>query len=486
MSRMKYLWAAALIALCVGVFAGAALAAAVPSWNPTANTITSPLIWDQNVDASITATNDGLVTWDSTISIWSVLGSGGTATAILAPGRWGLVTVPVSGTVVTDASYTWDFAITAPPITTLQYPDVTPTTTAIADTVVAATASFDCNWDLALSDIPQTTEPTVSVPVTISRFGDVPGTNWAVTQVEQCAGRIPFIVNGYDNGTYRPLDVVTRGQMAVFVDRALQLGSPAYTKNFSDVAAGYWADNEIQAVVDATIVFGYEDNTYRPEDTVTRDQMAVYMARGMAGGDANVTAPEIIAFNDVVPAGTLGHWAFNYINYCAYNNVVNGYTATTYAPTDAVSRDQMAVFVYRGFVAPTGAAVALAGPAITAVNPATATYDGWTSLASASASGTAYAYVGLDAVRLQGLNSAVITFELCDAVTPTIVAASSTVTWDSTDIANALDAVIAGSGNPYAYASWNIPLSMPPGNYILVTFVNGKQSQRQPAFTLTP
>lgn len=482
MSRMKYLWAAALIALCVGVFAGAALAA-TPSWNPTANTLPSELVWDQNVAATVTATNDGLVTWDSTISIWSVLGSG---VGAAKTDRWGLTTVPVTGTVVTDASFTWDFTITAPPITTLQYPDVTPTTTSIASTVAPVAASFDCNWDLAVSGALQTAEGTVSVPITLTRFADVPADNWAVAQIEQCAGRIPRIVSGYDNGTYRPTDVVTRSQMAVFVQRALELGLPLYTKNFSDVAVGYWADNEIQALVDATIVAGYGDNTYRPEDTVTRDQMAVFVARGMAGGDANVTATEVIAFNDVVPVDSLGHWAYDYINYCAFNNVVGGYTPTTYAPTNAVTRDQMAVFVYRGFIAPTGAAVALAGPAITAVNPSGAGYDGWTSLASASASDTVYAYVGLDAVRLQGLDQAVVEFELCDAATPTNVVASSTVTLTSTDIANALAAVFASSGNPYTYASWNIPLSMPAGDYILVTKVNGAESLRKPAFTVTP
>lgn len=483
MSSVKYLWAAALLALCVSVFAGAALAA-TPSWDPTAVSMPSPLNWDENADASITATNNGMVTWDDTYSIQSV------TDGVADYDRWGLTSVPVTGTVVTDGTFTWDFSITAPPITTLQYPDITPTTTTISKTVPAEAASFDCNWEL--TDGSTLYAPIAEAAVAISRFTDViPGdatTGWALTQIEEDAGRLPRIVAGYSDGTYRPTSTVTRAQMAVYVQRALDLDLPAYTVNFSDVAAGYWADNEIQAVYDATIVLGYGDNTYRPENVVTRDQMAVYIARGMAGGDANVTATPTITFDDVVPESSAGHWAYDYINYCYVNNVVGGYSATTYAPTNNVDRAQMAVFVYRGFVAPVGSTVVLAGPAVTAADPDTAGYDGWTSLAAAGATDAPIAYVGFDAVRLDGLDSVEVKFELRDAATPTTAATgdyTSTVTWDATDIQDKLDAVIASSGNPYAYASWDIPVgSLAAGDYILVVTVNGNEAARQPAFTV--
>lgn len=488
MSRMKYLWAAALIALCVGVFAGAALAAAVPSWDPTAtpNTIPARMIWDENTDVTVSALNDGLVTWDSTFSIESVLGTN-------PIDRWGVTSVPVTGLVVTDGTFDWDFAITAPPITGLLYPGITPTTAAISFTTPAVVASFDDNWDLAVSDVLQTSLPTAEAATVVSRFTDVVPSDASGafrTQIEELAGRLPFVVGGFGDGTYRPADLVTRAQTAVFAERALQLGLPAYGNEFSDVPAGYWADNEIQACVDASIVQGFGDTTFRPEDVVTRDQMAVFIARGMAGGDANVTGlPITIAFDDVVPPDSAGFWALRYINYAAHFDVVQGFSPTVYQPLTQVDRAQMAVFVYRAFLAPTdaGVAVVLAGPGITSVDPDSAGYDGWSSIVSADDTTPAFAYIGLDAVRMQGAVSMDVKFELRNAATPTTVAVGAYTSTVSLDPAVALADLKASSGNPYAYASWDIPVaSLADGSYILVVSVNGVESARQPAFSVVP
>jgi len=131
---------------------------------------------------------------------------------------------------------------------------------------------------------------------------------------------------------------------------------------FSDVPAWgfgtgglepYWAYYEIMSCVEAGIVGGYKDRTYRPTAPVFRDQMAVYIARAMAGGDANVPdGPTTATFEDVpnIGYGTDGtdpYWAYRYIEYCVGHRVVKGYTATRYRPELVVSREQMAVFVAR-------------------------------------------------------------------------------------------------------------------------------------------
>ena len=131
---------------------------------------------------------------------------------------------------------------------------------------------------------------------------------------------------------------------------------------FSDVPAWgfgtggldpYWAYYEVMACVEAGIVGGYKDSTYRPTAPVFRDQMAVYIARAMAGGDAEVPpGPTAATFEDVPKTGygtdgTEPYWAYRYIEYCVGHRVVKGYTATRYRPELVVSREQMAVFVAR-------------------------------------------------------------------------------------------------------------------------------------------
>ena len=93
---------------------------------------------------------------------------------------------------------------------------------------------------------------------------------------------------------------------------------------------------------------GYVDGTYQPTWTVTRDQMAVYTARALAGGDAffdTYVPPGGPRFSDV----STSHWAYKYIEYCAdpAQGVVTGFEDGTYQPSQAVNRGQMAAFIGR-------------------------------------------------------------------------------------------------------------------------------------------
>ncbi len=113
----------------------------------------------------------------------------------------------------------------------------------------------------------------------------------------------------------------------------------------------HWAYDAVRACVAAGIVFGYDDGLYRPELKVTRSAMAVYIARALAGGQENVPAgPEEPTFPDVPSS----HWAYSSVEYAAANNVVEGYPGGSYQPTWQVTRAQMAVFIARSIVTPTG------------------------------------------------------------------------------------------------------------------------------------
>ncbi len=122
---------------------------------------------------------------------------------------------------------------------------------------------------------------------------------------------------------------------------------------FSDVPPSFWASGEIEACAQKGIVSGYSDGTYQPGSRVTRDQMAVYIARALAGGDGNVPAfPNTPSFPDV----PTGHWALKYVEYAVDQGVVAGYEDGKYHPEYEVTRDQMAVYVARALVAPSGEA----------------------------------------------------------------------------------------------------------------------------------
>jgi DNA-binding beta-propeller fold protein YncE len=120
---------------------------------------------------------------------------------------------------------------------------------------------------------------------------------------------------------------------------------------FTDVPLTHWASDAIYACVAAGIVNGYGSGRYRPSLAVTRDQMAVYLARALAGGDAAVPAgPPQPPFTDV----GADHWAYRYIAYCAEAGVVQGYPGGAYHPDQVVNRAQMAAYLARAIADPVG------------------------------------------------------------------------------------------------------------------------------------
>jgi hypothetical protein len=203
-----------------------------------------------------------------------------------------------------------------------------------------------------------TLSPIALHGIRITKFPDVPawgfGTDgldphWAYYQVMACVEA--RIVSGYEDGSYQPTGPVPRDQMAVFISRAMAGGDenvPAgpETATFNDVPTDYWAYDYVEYCVANDVVQGYDAVTYGPTDLVNRGSMAVFISRADAGGDAGVPDGPTEATFDDVPTD---YWCYKYIEYCVAENIVQGYSPTTYGPTGLVTRDQMAVFITRAF-----------------------------------------------------------------------------------------------------------------------------------------
>jgi len=122
---------------------------------------------------------------------------------------------------------------------------------------------------------------------------------------------------------------------------------------FDDVPPSHLAFREIAAIADATIARGYSASppTYSPHLAVTRNQMAVYVSRSMAGADTYVPPGPIVPHFVDVPSDDV---CYKYIEYAVANEVVFGYPDGLYHPEYEVDRGQMAVFIARATATPTG------------------------------------------------------------------------------------------------------------------------------------
>jgi spore germination protein YaaH len=115
--------------------------------------------------------------------------------------------------------------------------------------------------------------PPSSVPAPYRDIGDT--VHVAAIASVSAAG----IATGYPDQTFHPHEVVTRAQMAAFLTRALGL-EPSPSSAFTDVA-GDTHEAAILSVAHAGIAGGYSDGTFRPAQPVTRGQLASFLTRAL-------------------------------------------------------------------------------------------------------------------------------------------------------------------------------------------------------------
>ena len=171
-----------------------------------------------------------------------------------------------------------------------------------------------------------------------------------------CDGPAPLTASGYLGLIVEPKPNLrlpdARKRTGELTDSILVIPSdPVEGLAFSDLPADFWAGKAIYACVEAGITTGFPDGTYHPEVAVSRDQAAVYIARAVAGGDDLVpVGPGEPSFVDV----PVSHWAYRYVEYAKAMAIVGGFPDGRYRPADEVNRAEMAAFIARSVVLPTG------------------------------------------------------------------------------------------------------------------------------------
>jgi competence protein ComEC len=105
------------------------------------------------------------------------------------------------------------------------------------------------------------------------------------------------IISGFPDGSYRPYEPVTRGQMAIFINRAYTL-TTGQANSFKDVSTNMAAYQAILNVSVSGIASGYSDGTYRPDQHVNRGQFSAFLARTLEPSFRSL-APMIVKFLNV-------------------------------------------------------------------------------------------------------------------------------------------------------------------------------------------
>jgi hypothetical protein len=169
------------------------------------------------------------------------------------------------------------------------------------------------------------------------------------------------IVEGRADGTYGPRGTVTRGQMAKFIANSVEFFGEELDSSdagLEDVDDGDIFSEWINKIVNAEIAQGFEDGTYRSTDTVRRDQMARFVANAVE----YVTGEELGTSGETFPDVPDNSVFITEIDKVATADIVDGRPDGTYGPRETVRRDQMAKFVAEGMGVTAEALPFLPGP----------------------------------------------------------------------------------------------------------------------------
>lgn len=133
-------------------------------------------------------------------------------------------------------------------------------------------------------------------------------------------------------------EVVTREEVAVMVSKAIGLNGKQTSTKFKDVPSSLSSSGYINSAVNAGIINGYPDGTFKPKTLVTRGHMAAFISRGF-----KLTQDADIKFKDV----PVGSTAYEHVSKLAYSNITTGYEDGSFKPNENLTRAHISVFIAR-------------------------------------------------------------------------------------------------------------------------------------------
>lgn len=175
--------------------------------------------------------------------------------------------------------------------------------------------------------------PTPEPQLEFKLPGDIAG-HWAQDSIVKLIQN--GVINGYTNGSFQPEKEVSRAEFTVMLVKALKLESKQGTV-FKDTA-GHWAKDSIATASAHGIISGYDQNSFGPDNRMTREQAAVIIARAAklkAGG-------QVLSFND---AKQVSPWALSGVTAVVGNSYMSGYPDNSFRPQGFTSRAEAAVII---------------------------------------------------------------------------------------------------------------------------------------------
>ena len=166
--------------------------------------------------------------------------------------------------------------------------------------------------------------------------------HWAREDVEYMASL--GVAEGDGTGIYRPDDTITRAELAVLLTRTMGLSETPYENSFFDVVSDDWYSGYVQTCRSNDYMNGY-DGLFNPNSNITREEIAkVIVSAYNSKSGKKLERGKALYFNDI---DSMSYWAYDYIAEAAELGFVNGITEELFAPKNTSTRAEAAVMLRR-------------------------------------------------------------------------------------------------------------------------------------------
>ncbi|MGO4545123.1 S-layer homology domain-containing protein [Paenibacillus sp. 2TAB23] len=177
---------------------------------------------------------------------------------------------------------------------------------------------------------------TASEPVA---FTDT-ASHWAFKDIG-IASRLQ-IIEGFQDGGFKPNASVTRAEFSVMIVRAFGLSKASTGTSFSDLDSQNWSSTYIESLASSGIINGYEDGTFKPNHEITRAEMLTVISRivNLKALSQNDAPAE---FSDISDE----YWAKAAIEEAAGAGMINGVSTNQFAPENKATRAEALALIIR-------------------------------------------------------------------------------------------------------------------------------------------
>ncbi|MFK7696106.1 S-layer homology domain-containing protein [Paenibacillus sp. HJGM_3] len=177
-------------------------------------------------------------------------------------------------------------------------------------------------------------------------FDDVQG-HWSQSYVDMLASKL--IVDGVTDTKFEPDRSITRAEFAALLVRSLGITTVTGATYFNDVPKGEWYTDIVAAAAQSKLIEGYEDGTFRPNNSITREELAAMVVRALryAGVNVEVDSAKQAQLLSAWSDSNRIIWGHKEVAAALEAGIVNGMTDTTLGTDQNATRAQSATMLKR-------------------------------------------------------------------------------------------------------------------------------------------